>query len=121
MIPGVVFVREIFEIIAAVLAVYGFWQILYLIREEILYPRRIRKRVNAAIYIDNGTSDLPEIAAYVKSLAKEGKISRGRLIIVAKSDIIDNNAQNARDFVILRAEEAEDGQSVEGHDDRRDG
>ena len=113
--------REVFEIIAAVLAVYGFWQILYLIREEILYPRRIRRRVNAAIYIDNDTSDLSEIAAYVKSLAKEGKISRGRLIIVAKSDIIDNNAQNARDFVILRAEEAEDGQSVEGHDDRRDG
>ncbi len=112
---------EILEIIAAVLAVYGFWQILYLIRGEILYPRRIRRRVNAAIYIDNDTSDLPEIATYVKSLAKEGKISRGRLIIVAKCDIIKDNVQKAHDFVILEAEEDEDGQSVEGHDDRRDG
>ena len=113
--------REISEIIAAMLAAYGFWQLMMLFRTSLLFPARVRRRVNAAIYIDNDTSDLPEIAAYVKTLAREDKISRGRLIIVKKSDIIEDNVQDPHDFLIIRAEEIKNGQRIEDDDDQRNG
>ena len=112
---------EMLEIIAAMLAAFGLWNLLHLFCDRLLYPGRIRRRVNAAVFIDNDVSDLPEIAAYVKTLAREDKISRGRLIIVKKSDIIEDNVQDPHDFLIIRAEEIKNGQRIEDDDDQRNG
>ena len=96
---------EMLEIIAAMLAAFGFWNLLHLFRDRLLYPGRIRRRVNAAVFIDNEVSDLPEIAAYVKTLRKEGKISSERLIIVAGSDIINRAGLCDREFRIINLRE----------------
>ena len=74
-ISGGDFLREIFEILAAMLAAYGLWTLLRAFRDRLLYPKRVRQRVNAAVYIDNGCSDLEEIAAYVKYLERDGYVA----------------------------------------------
>lgn len=102
--------REIFEILAAMLAAYGLWTLLRAFRDRLLYPKRVRQRVNAAVYIDNGCSDLEEIAAYVKYLERDGKISRGRLILVAKGDII-KDIPDSNEFGLIADEEDQDGHS----------
>ena len=100
--------REIFEIIAAMLAAFGFWTLLHAFRDWLLFPREIRRRVNAAVYIDNESSDLAQIAAYVKTLKKEGKISGERLIIVAESDIIKEAVPEGCEFDVIVPREKSD-------------
>lgn len=85
---------DVFEIIAAVLAAFGLWTLLHDLCDFLIYPARVRKRVNAAIYIEDDMSDVSEIATYVKSLRREGKISSERLILISKSGIIINNVEN---------------------------
>lgn len=82
--------NDLFEIIAAMLAAFGLWKLLHCLFEWIAFPRALRKRIYPAVFIDNDTDDLTQIAAYVKTLSREGKISHGRLIIIAKSGIIKN-------------------------------
>lgn len=101
---------EIFEIIAAMLAAFGLWNLLRGLRDLLLFPSRIRRRVNAAVYIDEDTSELPEIAAYVKTLSRDGKISAGRLIIIAKGDIIVD-IPDSNEFRLIKTEEDSDGQN----------
>ena len=102
--------REIFEILAAMLAAYGLWTLLRAFRDRLLYPKRVRQSVNAAVYIDNGCSDLEEISAYVKYLERDGKSSRGRLILVAKGDII-KDIPDSNEFGLIADEEDKDGHS----------
>lgn len=100
--------RGIFEIIAAMLAAFGLWTLLHSLCDLMLYPRALRRRVNAAVFINNETSDLPEIAAYVKTLGKEGKISPERLIIVAESDIINGAELEGSGFRVIVPREEKD-------------
>lgn len=97
--------REFFEIIAAMLAAYGLWTLLHSLCDLMLYPRAVRRRVNAAVFINNESSDLPEIAAYVKTLRKEGKISPERLIILTESDIINGAEPDGSEFMVIVARE----------------
>lgn len=87
---GMIIVKDLFEIFVAVFAVFGFWKFLHGVVDMILYPPRIRRLIYLAVYIDNCGRNMPEIAAYVKSLRREGKVSGERLIILSKSDIIDS-------------------------------
>ena len=103
--------REIFEIIAAMLAAFGLWTLMHSLCDQMRFPRALRQRVNAAVFINNETSDLPEIAAYVKTLRREGKISPERLIIVAESDIIKGaELEGSRFRVIVPREEKDAGE-----------
>ena len=93
---------EIIEIIIAVLAVFGVYTLLDMLKFRLLYPSGLRERLRAAVYIDNGSDDLSEVAAYAKHLGREHKISRGRLIILSESGIIKEIPQSSLDdFEIL--------------------
>ncbi len=86
--------KEFFEIIAAVLAVFGIYCILDMVKVRILYPKHIRKLIRAAVVISD-KKQLCQAASYAAYLRKEQKISDGRLIILTNDDIIvDGSAEN---------------------------
>ena len=80
--------KDILEIAAAVLAVFGAYQLLGMLKLHMRFPPGTRRRLRAAVYLNSDGADLPALDAYVKYLRREGKISDGRLIILANSDII---------------------------------
>ncbi len=84
--------REIIEIFTAVMAVFGIYTMLDMLRVRILYPRKIRTALRAAILLNEETN-LPEAASYAKYLRLERKISPERLIILANDDIIINDTE----------------------------
>ena len=84
--------REIIEIFAAVMAVFGIYTVLDMLRVRILYPRNTREALRAVVVLDENTN-LSEAASYAKYLRLERKISPERLIILANDDIIINDAE----------------------------
>ena len=102
--------REVFEIFAAVMAVFGIYTVLDMLRERLLYPRKIRRLIRAAVVIDEETP-LAQIMSYVEYLRLEGKISPERLIILTNSDIIIGNSETSRFGDVLvynKCKEADD-------------
>ena len=79
---------DFLEIAAAVLAVYGGYMILDGIRFRLLFPRRIRRMLRAAVVYTDDAS-LADVVRYVHYLKIEGKISRERLIILGKDGIME--------------------------------
>ena len=84
--------KEMLEIIVAFLAVFGAWSLLKLLREALLFPKKVRTKVSAAVRnCDAGDRRALE---YVNYLRAERKIAPGWLIIRAKGDIIEYNESN---------------------------
>ncbi|MBQ8248283.1 MAG: hypothetical protein IJY93_00155 [Clostridia bacterium] len=107
--------REVFEIFAAVMAVFGIYTVLDMLRERLLYPYKIRRLTRVAIIADENVP-LAEIAAYVGYLSRERKISPERLIILTNSDIIIGNSEISRFgdvFVYNKYKEADDDREYE--------
>ena len=89
--------KDILEIAAAVLAVFGAYQLLGMLKLRLGFPPGTRRRLRAAVYLNSDAGNLPALDAYVKYLRREGKISEGRLIILANSDIIKNIPDLSKD------------------------
>ncbi len=86
--------KEFLEIIAAVLAVFGIYCILDMVKVRILYPKHVRKLIRAAVVVSD-KKQLCQAASYAAYLRKEQKISDERLIILANDDIIvEDRAEN---------------------------
>lgn len=82
--------RDIFEIFAAMLAVWGAYSLLSELRALLIFPKKVRHMLRAAIiYKEAGKA--AEAAAYADYLSREGKISPERLIILRKDDIMEYN------------------------------
>ena len=81
--------RELLEIIVAFLAVFGAWSLIRNLKESILFPKKVRMRVAAAIR--DGSDQNDRALEYVNYLRAERKIAPGWLIIRAKGDIIAYN------------------------------
>lgn len=87
--------REILEIVAAVLAALGIYTVFGMLRIRLLFPRRVRRTLRAAVVVSD-TSQLYEAAAYAAYLRREQKISPERLIILTNDDIIISNEELTR-------------------------
>ena len=81
--------REFLEIIVAFLAVFGAWSLIRNLKESILFPKKVRMRVAAAIH--DGADRNDRALEYVNYLRAERKIAPEWLIIRAKGDIIEYN------------------------------
>lgn len=75
------------EIAVAFLAVFGFWTLLWGIRERLKFPYEVRRGV--IVSVDPDAPDLMKTVEYVNYLRSEKKIGGERLIIPQESDIID--------------------------------
>lgn len=107
--------REVLEIFAAVMAVFGIYTMLDMLRERLLYPQKVRRLLRGAVIIGNDTP-IAEIAAYAGYLRRECKISSERLIILTKDDIIIGNSQMSRFgdiFVYNKCKEADNNAEYE--------
>ena len=81
--------RELLEIIVAFLAVFGAWSLIRCLRESILFPKKIRMSVAAAVR--DGAEKDGRALEYVNYLRSERKIAPEWLIIRANSGIIEYN------------------------------
>lgn len=79
----------ILEIMLSVLAVFGGYTLVSMLKAALLYPKKIRKKVRCALIADG--TDATAAAAYCRYLRLSGKISSERLIILVKDDIIECN------------------------------
>lgn len=87
--------KAVLEIIVAMLAVFGGYTVLDMIRVRLLYPKKVRMRVRAAVVLFDKT-ELAGAADYARYLRREQKISSERLIILANDDIIKNSEDLSR-------------------------
>ena len=87
--------KDILEIIVAMLAVFGGYTVLDMLRVRLLYPKRVRLMLRAAFVYDTyeNAARVHEYAAYLK---REQKISAEPLIILANNDIINGNEAYSR-------------------------
>ncbi len=81
---------EVLEIFAAVMAVFGIYSILDMIRVRLLYPKRVRMLLRGAVFVST-PEEMRAVSEYAAHLRREQKISGERLIILVKDDIIVNN------------------------------
>ena len=81
---------DLFEILAAVLAAIGMASLFEKLKFMLMYPKKLRRLLRLAVIYNGNDELLPELSPYVKYLAREYKISDGRLIIIAKGDIINS-------------------------------
>ena len=70
------------------LAVWGGYSLIARLRDALLYPKRVRQAVRAAVVYTDADA-LAEAARWAAALKKDGKISSERLIILMKDDIIE--------------------------------
>lgn len=80
---------DLLEILVCVLAVFGAYTVLSMIKTRLMYSRRVRTQLRAAIFI-NDCEDICSVVRYASYLRREQKISSERLIILTKDDIIEN-------------------------------
>ncbi len=81
---------EIFEIFLSIVAVFGGYCILDMVKLRLLYPKGVRRNVRGAV-IFRDIDDLNDTVRYIRYLQKENKISSERLIILVNDDIINGN------------------------------
>lgn len=86
---------DFLEIVVCTLAVFGGYTILDMIKERLLYPKRVRSRLRGAVFFERG-DDVCALADYARYLCREQKISSGRLIILCKDGIIEEGEELAR-------------------------
>ena len=78
---------EFIEIFLSILTVFGGYCILDMVKFGLLYKKRIRRRLRAAVILED-CEELPQILEYAKYLRGQNKISEERLIILVNDDII---------------------------------
>lgn len=105
---------EILEITVAVLAAFGVYSILEMLRFGLLFPRRIRENVRAAVVFDENT--YRETVEYVNYLRREQKISPERLIIIKNNGIIEGDDPTALCLSVYK-EECKDNADDTGDDE----
>ena len=81
---------DLIEIFAAVLAAFGIVSLFERLKCALMYPKKLRRLLHLAVIYNDDVELTDELRSYVKYLAREQKISDGRLIIITKSGIIDN-------------------------------
>lgn len=81
---------DLIEIFAAVLAAFGIVSLFERLKCALMYPKKLRRLLRLAVVYNDDVELTDELRSYVKYLAREQKISDGRLIIITKSGIIDN-------------------------------
>ena len=69
---------DILEIVIAVICAFGIYNLLNMLRENILFPKKVRNKVRAAVIYDG--EGLENVCSYVNFLRREQKISPERLI-----------------------------------------
>lgn len=101
---------DIISILVAILAVFGAYTILDMLRVHLLYPKRIRHSLRATMMLPTEV-DTSHAAQYAAYLRREQKISRERLIILVNDDIINVSEEISRlgeIYYIKRKEEIAD-------------
>lgn len=78
---------DVIEIFLSIIAVFGGYCILDMIRLRLLHPLKDRKKLSAAVFFDDAES-LARVCDYARYLRRENKISGERLIILINDDII---------------------------------
>ena len=81
---------DLLEILVCVLAVFGAYTVLRMIKTNLLYPRKVRLRLRGAVVIDE-EENVCALARYAAYLRSEQKISSERLIILLKDDIMKDS------------------------------
>lgn len=81
---------EVLEIFAAVMAVFGIYSVLDMIRLRLLYPKRVRMLLRAAVFVST-PEEMRAVSEYAAYLRREQKISGERLIILINDDIMVND------------------------------
>ena len=81
---------DLIEIFAAVLAAFGIVSLFERLKLALMYPKKLRRMLHLAVIYNDDVELTDELRSYVKYLAREQKISEGRLIIIDKGGIIDN-------------------------------
>ena len=81
---------DLIEIFAAVLAAFGIVSLFERLKCALMYPKKLRRMLHLAVIYNDDVELNDELRSYVKYLAREQKISEGRLIIIDKGGIIDN-------------------------------
>ncbi len=87
--------RDILEILVAMLAVFGGYTVLDMIRVRLLYPKRVRVMLRAAFVYDT-YENAARVCEYADYLKREQKICPKPLIILASDDIIKDNEEISR-------------------------
>ncbi len=82
--------RDVIEIVVAMLAAVGLARLFELLAEVLLYPRRVRRAVSL-IFDECSDASKTEAQSYAAYLYKNGKISSKRLIIRSSCGIIKEN------------------------------
>lgn len=78
---------EFIEILMSILAVFGGYCILDIVKFGLLYKKKIRRKLRASVILDD-PEELSGIFEYAKYLRGQNKISGERLIILVNDDII---------------------------------
>ncbi len=86
---------DILEIIVAMLAVFGGYTVLDMIRVRLLYPKRVRMLLRAAFVYDT-YENAARACEYADYLKREQKICPEPLIILADNGIIESNEEILR-------------------------
>lgn len=87
--------RDILEILVAMLAVFGGYTVLDMIRVRLLYPKRVRVMLRVALVYDT-YENAAQVCEYADYLKREQKICPEPLIILASDDIIKGNEEISR-------------------------
>ena len=87
--------KDILEILVAMLAVFGGYTVLDMIRVRLLYPKSVRMMLRAAAYWDT-YENVARACEYADYLKREQKISPEPLIILTDNDIIKSNEEISR-------------------------
>ncbi len=95
--------KEILEIIVAILACFGAYSLAYMAKTRLLYRKKTKKLIRAAVTYDDNI-DFCEVISYVEYLRCEKIISDERLIILVNDDIIINEDAMPKNCEIIKNE-----------------
>ena len=107
---------DFLEILVCVLAVFGAYTLLDMLKKSLLYPKKVRARLRGAVIVD-GDEDICGVVQYALCLQREQKISSERLIILSKDGIIENGEYLAQIGELLCVREANINNCKERDDD----
>ncbi len=107
---------DFLEILVCVLAVFGAYTALSMIKTSLRYPKRVREHLRAAVFISE-CDNVCAVSQYAAHLRREQKISSERLIILSKDGIIENGEYLAQIGELLCVREANINNCKERDDD----
>ncbi len=107
---------DFLEILVCVLAVFGAYTVLSMIKISLRYPKRVRSHIRAAVFIGE-CDNVCAVLQYASYLRREQKISSERLIILTKDGIIEDSEYLAGIGEVLAVVEANIINGKERNDD----